>query len=407
MNYLKLIPVCILALSACSKPQETPELVHFDYEDLEHIRKDLKNKEGNTQAAYSKLITEADKLLPLEPLTVTAGDIPPTGDKHDFFAIGKYTWPNPDTPDGMPYIRIDCKINPESGGDRYDLSRYNKTIDRIKKLSWAWYYSREEKYATKATELLRVWFLNEDTRMNPNLECASSLPGVCNGMANGIIFGVTLVEMIDCVKLLAQSNTWTTTDGDALKAWFAAFKTWLLDSELGKTERKSNSNHGSWYVAQVLAYSLYSGDTREVAELTERAKVLIDKQIDTDGSLPMEKHREWSFHYSIYGIEGLAIMASAAEHFGTDIWHYTTTDGRGLEAAFRFLEPYLSDKETWPWGTIRANNNIHLAGLPLMRRAAKKYNSPGMREVAVYLETIAPADAEKAWLFSRTTPQKQ
>ncbi|WP_409013242.1 alginate lyase family protein [Dyadobacter sp. CY343] len=37
------------------------------------------------------------------------------------------------------------------------------------KAGLAWYFTNESKYSEHAAQLLRVWFLDEMTKMNPNL----------------------------------------------------------------------------------------------------------------------------------------------------------------------------------------------------------------------------------------------
>lgn len=399
-KYFALLLICILCIS-CTPSGYDPELICSDYRDLVGIRNKIQANDTFYARAYTQLMQRADSFLLCKPLKVVDGNVPPTGDPHDFFAIGKYAWPNPDTPDGMPYIRIDCQINPESGGDHYDLSRYNKTISRINILSLAWFYSQDEKYAAKATELLKTWFIDPESRMNPNFECASSLPGQYNGMPNGIIFGVVLIKMLDHVQLLTQSDSWTQADNEALQQWFVRFKTWLLESEFGQTERKSNSNHGSWYITQMLAYSHYTHDQREVEQLVARSEELIARQVDPDGSLPMEKNRKWSFHYSIYGMESLTSMALAVDRFGGDLWNYQTPDGRSLHLAFNFLCPYLLHEKEWPWGVTKENNNIHGVALPLFSWAAYKYQSEDLRKVEKYLVSLVPDNAFEEILSTR------
>ena len=80
-------------------------MIGFDLSELTEMRDGIKKGESSLIKSYNDLIKEADACLALKPETVTDGMLPPSGDKHDFYAIGKYAWPNPKSADGMPYIR--------------------------------------------------------------------------------------------------------------------------------------------------------------------------------------------------------------------------------------------------------------------------------------------------------------
>ncbi len=390
--------ICRLSFSSSAKD---PALICFDYQDILGIREEIKHGKNELKPAYTKLIHEADLILKKAPASVSDGDIPPSGNKHDFYAIGKLAFPNPQTPDGLPYIRKDGVLNPEADGDKYDLKRYNTTVSSVKTLSLAWFYSGNKKYADKAAELLRVWFINPETRMNPHFEFASALPGVYDGMPIGIIFGVTLIEMVDYVKLLTLSNSWTSADNKALKKWFSDYTTWLLESNFGKEEGKAKNNHGSWYAAQVAAYSIYSGEIERARLMIDLAKKQIDEQIVADGSLPKELTRQRSYHYSIYGMQAFTTMALCAQHINEDLWHYRTSDSRGLELAFHFLLPYLLDEKPWTWTNIEKESPANLTALSIIRWASKAYQTPELIKTAKYLKSRSPVDSKEAYLTGK------
>lgn len=85
-----------------------------------------------------------------------------------------------------------------------DRNRLGETAGRINTLALAWYLSGDERYAAKATELLKTWFLDKDTRMYPNFEYAQMVPGVNGGKgrAYGVLDGYSFVDMLDGVALL-------------------------------------------------------------------------------------------------------------------------------------------------------------------------------------------------------------
>ncbi|MFU1878434.1 alginate lyase family protein, partial [Enterococcus faecium] len=85
---------------------------------------------------------------------------PVSGNKHDYYSFGPYWWPNPDSKNGMPYIRKDGQINPDSKTNGTDSKRMVQFSDDVRALALAWFYSGEDKYAKKAQQLLQAWFLD-------------------------------------------------------------------------------------------------------------------------------------------------------------------------------------------------------------------------------------------------------
>ena len=183
-------------------------------------------------AAYKKLKAEADGLLEAQPLSVMMKEkTPASGDKHDYMSQARYTWPDPTKPDGLPYITRDGITNPEI--EKLDRNRLGATAHNVTVLSLAWYLSNDERYAKKATELIRVWFIDKETRMNPNLNYAQMIPGHDNGKGQyyGLIDTYSFVEMLDAVALLEQSKSFTAKVCMHLKAWFGKLVRWMLTSE--------------------------------------------------------------------------------------------------------------------------------------------------------------------------------
>ena len=406
---LLLFFVCLFM--ACNsigrKSKESPTLLfNLDYDDMLSIKGELKTDTSQLRQAYAQLIVKADSILQQAPQQVTDGDIPPTGDVHDFFAIGKYAFSNPDTADGLPYIRKDGITNPDARGDRYDLARWEQTTENINTLALAWFYSENEQYAGKASELLKVWFINKETRMNPNFECAAALPGVYNGMPIGIIFGARLVDFLDHVLLLSLSESWTNTDNKALKKWFAEYTDWLLHSDFGIKESQAGDNHGTWYSAQVAASAIYTGSIPLAKQMIDKGKEQMSKQIAInregypDGSLPREINRNQSFLYSIFGLEGFCALAGCGNAIGYDLWHYETENGQGLRMAFKFLTPYLLEQVSWPYESLKSPQEQMYRPVNIVRQAAKMFQTDDLIELQEHLQQYV-TDRPVLWLESK------
>ena len=392
-----LLLLTVYVLAACNsvgKESKTlPTLLfNLDYDDMLSIKQELKTDTFQLRLSYLQLIVKADSILLQAPQQVTDGDIPPTGDVHDFFAIGKYAFPNSDTADGLPYIRKDGITNPDARGDRYDLARWEQTTENINTLALAWFYSDNEQYASKASELLKVWFINKETRMNPNFECAAALPGVYNGMPIGIIFGARLVNFLDHVQLLSLSKSWTDTNNEALKKWFAEYTDWLLHSDFGIKESQAGDNHGTWYLAQVTAAAIYTDNIALAKQMIDKGKEQMAKQIAInrdgypDGSLPREINRNQSFLYSMFGLEGFCALAGCGNAIDYDLWHYETEEGQSLKMAFKFLVPYLLEQVPWQYESLKSPQEQMYRPVNIVRQAAKMFQTDDLIELQEHLQ---------------------
>jgi len=382
-----------------------PALMNLNYQDLLENRMDLKKGKPEIVSSYNNLIIKANSILKIDPMKVIDGVLPPSGNKNDFFTIAKYAWPNTKTSDGMPYYTRDGMINPESAGDNYDLNRYDKTVFNISTLTLAWFYSEDDKYANKASELLRVWFNDPKTRMNPNFNCAGALPGVYNATPSGIIYGVALINMIDYVNILSMSNRWTTQDNELLKSWFKEYTDWLLTSEFGIKESKTTNNHSVWYSAQVATFAIYNGNIELAKSMIQKGKLQLSQQVADDGSLPRELGRKQSFHYSLYGIKPFCTLACCAHIIGEDLWNFQTSNGKSLKLALDFILPYIVKEKLWKWpneGSYDSEDD-RLNSISFIRTAAKALKTDKLINAENYIISISPKDFDKAWLQGRKT----
>jgi hypothetical protein len=141
-----------------------------------------------TQKADSFLNIKADSI-------VDKTQMPPSNNKHDFFSLSPYYWQDTTKPNGLPYVLHDGKTNPESASIP-DKQKLTDMIYGVKMLSLAYHFTNDVKYATKARELIHVWFLNNTTSMNPNLQYAEVQRGINNGSPSGIMSGMDLPDVL-------------------------------------------------------------------------------------------------------------------------------------------------------------------------------------------------------------------
>lgn len=324
--------------------------------DAEHLRK-VKSDIGSDaySASYQNLIREADGLLDEKAYSVMDKErAAVSGDMHDYLSQARYYWPDPSKPDGLPYVSRDGLSNPEI--KKLDRNRLGATAERVTVLSLAWYFSGDEKYAAKAAEFLRTWFLDKETKMNPHLRYAQVARGHNGdkGRSYGLIDTYSFVEMLDAVALLENSKSFTRKDSRQLKAWFSELVGWMLESPQGKAEGNAANNHSIAYDVQIASFAMYAGD-RKIAEnvIREFPEKRVFAQVEPDGSQPHELRRTLAFHYSWYNLTHMIDIAMMGRKLGIDVMGVQSEDGRSVYKALDFMCGYIgTDKEGWPWKQI-------------------------------------------------------
>jgi hypothetical protein len=321
---------------------------------IQQTKAAIKGGDERFRAPLRKLQRDADKALALGPFSVTVKEqIPPSGDKHDYMSLSRYWWPNPETSDGLPYVRRDGDVNPEANAipDHEQLSMMVRVVST---LASAYYFTDHEPYAEHATTLIRAWFLDSATAMRPNLRFAQTIRGRNDGGSPGVLDGRGFVLVVDAIGMLNGSKAWTSGDQERMVVWFSEHLRWLLESENGMKESSAQNNHGVWYDVQASALALFVGkDTTARRILVAAKESRIARQIEPDGSMPRELARTISEHYTHFNIQAFFHLAGLAERVGVDLWRYETPDGRSIRKALEYVLPVLKGERRWEHKQLR------------------------------------------------------
>ena len=196
--------------------------ITFTYEELLAHR-----AAGVPSAALERLRADAEKIISTPPVNVTMRTLrAPTGDPKDYMSMGPYWWPNPDTPDGLPYVSRDGLINPET------VQKINipELYANYKTLALAAFYFGDEKYSDYAERQFIAWYINPETRMNPNARYAQSVPGRTDGSGYGLIDFATAYSLFDALGLLDAMGKISKDTVDGVLGWYNEFIDWMLTS---------------------------------------------------------------------------------------------------------------------------------------------------------------------------------
>lgn len=364
-------------------------------------------------AARRSVHAGADQALEQGPWSVTRKrTASPTGDPHDYFSLSIYYNPNPQTPDGLPYVLMDGKVNPQI--EDYDMPAMSRMAIAVQRLSFAYRLTGDPRYARHAANLLRTWFLDPATRMKPHMRFAQYIPGgsdvagpptypprfVETGPGRGVhvsfggvIEGCTLVPIIPCAQWIKDSAAWSDADDAGLRAWFAEFLQWLLTSPLGHDEKSTRNNHSTWYCTQIVTYATYVGrDDIARQYLLENVPQRMYSQIDPDGSQPEEMVRANPVGYVCFNLVAFFNLAILGEKRGIDLWNLDPGSNRSLRNATRWLAAYaqahpdLADRPD-------SANLLETAAL-LLRTATHRYNDELIHRAAADIQPPRDQTAE-------------
>ncbi len=295
----------------------------------------------------ARVLKAAKEYLSEKPITITASSSPRSaGGLHDFFSEADYWWPDPKDPNG-PYIQRDGMSNPNNFVDH---RRYLMRLSvQVPALVAAWKLTKDKRYARHAALHLRAWFIDERTRMNPNLQYAQAIHGRVTGRGTGIIDTIHLVEVARALEVMEPSGALSASEAKAIKQWFADYLVWMTTSRNGIEERDAKNNHGTCWVMQVAEFGRLTGNQQLLAYCRDRFKtVLLPNQLAADGSFPQELRRTKPYGYSLFNLEAMAAVCQILSTPQDSLWNFELPDGRGMRKALVYMAPYIKDKKSWP-----------------------------------------------------------
>ncbi len=296
-----------------------------------------------------RIIERAEKSLGAScvHITDTAAECS-RGTAHDYYSNGDYWWPNPETEDGLPYVRRDGESNPRAFFAHRIAMR--KTRTNIANLAAGYKISGDERYAEKAVRMLYEFFLDPTFCMAPNLRYAQAVPGVSDERGIGIIDGLHMIDIPFAIETLRSSPFMTPKIYSGLREWFSLLLNWLMTSKNGREERIHPNNHSICFYLQAAVYAVFTENTALVEECRRQYReFLIPLQQAPDGSFPQELARTKPYSYSIFVLDSIVALCHVlSDSEEENLWRFDC-GGRTIQSAVEFLYPYLKDKNSWPY----------------------------------------------------------
>ena len=308
---------------------------------------------SNTKMAFNlneiekvRVLKNAELYFNAEPITVTSSFCSRSaGNSHDFYSEGDYWWPDINNPQG-PYIRKDGMTNPDN------FTAHREAMIRLSQITGAlgsaYILTKDKKYAEQLAIHLRAWFINENTKMNPNLLYAQAIKGVATGRGIGIIDTIHLIEVVKAIQAIEDSKALSATELATVKLWFSSYLKWMTTNEYGIAERDNGNNHSACWALQVAAFASLTKDTETLNFCRNFYKnILLPNQMAKDGSFPLELKRTKPYGYSLFNLDAMASICQILSTKEDNLFTFTTNDGKNLALGLQFMEPFIANKTLW------------------------------------------------------------
>lgn len=285
----------------------------------------------------------------------------PSGDIQDYYHPAPYWWPNPKTQDGLPYVQRDGVRVPgtrmyEPESTRYDRTRLQGLFDDCTSLTLAAFVTGQQCYSDHALLWLDRWFINPDTRMNPNLTYAQVRMGHNGnrGAQTGVIECKDFYYALDSIRLLDHMGAISGKQLEQIRQWFVQYLQWLLTSDQGIKEAQARNNHGTYYDLQVAAIAAFVDDYEALYGALARAEERISVQISPEGVQTEEMTRTITAHYCCFTLQGWLNLVNLSTLFDQGFVVRATQDGHPLRKAVEWLLAY--EGQPWPYQQIEEFN---------------------------------------------------
>lgn len=325
-----------------------------------------------------RVLADAGSALRQPVVTITSTAAPRTGvDAHEFFSE---IAPQPTEQVPLP-----------KQGFREHATILRRFSNAVATLTAAYMLTHDDQYALRAGQHLSAWFVQDSTRMNPQLTMAGcpTLDKTSAGKPQGVVDAVPLAEVARAMSFLVDTAALSPPDLETAHQWLASLLTWLNTSREPVIAREAKDHSATAWLLLAAAISRSLRDTPLIDACTHRfRKPTLRNQINANGVFPHEITTGFPFRNTLMNFDMLTGACQLLSTPFDNLWDFELEDGPGMRSIVAFLFPALRDRAKWPY----IADPQHFRDLPGRRAGllfcGRAYNRP--EYVDVWRTTPAP-----------------
>lgn len=346
-----------------------------------------------------------------------------SGDIKDYLSWAIYHWPDcsnvrntteltqEEVWNECRYVSRDGLMNPDAGLIK-DKEALQNMSNSIYLSAMAYLHTGDSRYTTHINHALHTFFINNETRMNPNLNYAQAIrgPGDQMGAHTGVLDLACMAKIVSGVQVMRSIKPaeWQQETETGMMQWASEQLDWLYTSKQGLAELssikwailfayditctdQSFSNHGTFAVNQVCALNVLLNQNDACATALEKFyNGIYLYQIDANGDQPLESARTRPYHYRAFNLMALVTNAQFGDFVGLSpsAWERRSAANTTIVDAVHYamLQNYTTSNES----------NQRKSLNPVVAVISAKYGDPD-NKYANFLKSTDPYFPGQPW----------
>ncbi len=271
-----------------------------------------------------------DEVLIMPDLFVTDKNFTaPSGDTHDYYSVAPHY---------------------SSAGLKYDS--YTNDEDRVKKCSdaeafrnfaWRVYaYSvggvilRQPQLSQKAVNLIKSWFVDSKTKMNPNVRYAQIIPRSDKINEVGVIELRQLINVVSAAKVLLICGALEGSELQMIKNWIQLFLDDCDNCAIREKALQRKNNIGTWSAVLFGTLDLFCDRYPRSFSIAYQAAERLGQQLGPFSVQLNEIGRAMPLHYCLFNLAAWFELSQLCREFGIDLYRFSGVHNESLRNALQF-----------------------------------------------------------------------
>jgi len=322
-----------------SKDMSIAPYLFYNEKVLQKEARDIDEDDKSTplHKLFFKLIDVAESSLRSGPWSVVDKQRCgcPYNKCQEYYNVKPYPWPT--TPTIVDGLETGTKGNnsPDANGcndsdndSRYDRRRLAEFQSNTTVLGLAYTLTGNIKYATKAAENIRTWFVNPKTRMNPRLKEArirwKGRSTTYFSSKFSVIDFKDVYFFLDAVKMVERSGELSEEDRVGIRKWFRKYLEWFTfpGKKFGRGAYYDDDHNGLYYDIQLISIAAFVGNLSLAVQTAHESVSRLNGHINRKGRMDREIENGPLLceHSQMFTLQGWVTLARLVSSMGINLW---------------------------------------------------------------------------------------